>query len=140
MKKNNYIKYKNGEVQNVTGYSVSDSVITIYFQKESFPMVSNDGFELYSGDGMMIVDGSEFIYRYDVLNAENPTQPYTVSYTNNPELRQTVPYMTQEEMDIDAENIPVDPLSNEELTEMVGGLLYESSLSQIGLSNAEGVI
>jgi len=89
---------------------------------------------------MMIVDGSEFIYRYDVLNAENPTQPYTVSYTNNPELRQTVPYMTQEEMDIDAENIPVDPLSNEELTEMVGGLLYESSLSQIGLSNAEGVI
>lgn len=140
MKKYNYVKYKNGKVQHITGYSISNVVITLYLHKDSLPLVSNEGFELYSGDGALIADGSDFIYRYDVLNAENPTQPYTVSYTNDPELKQTIPYMTQEEMDIDAEYIPVDPLSNEELTEMVGGLLYENSLLKIGLSNAGEVI
>lgn len=135
-----YIKYQDGSIQGITGYSSSDNIITICYDKKETPRIANDGFNICDQNGVVIVDGSDFIYRYDVLNAEKPTQPYTVSYTNDQDLKQANPYMTQKQMDADKESIPVEPLTNEELTKTVGELIYETSLMQIGLSGTEEVI
>lgn len=143
MKQMNYVKYKDGKTQKLLGYSVSSDIVSLRYTKDEIPYINEtEGFCLYDQNNNLIANCQDFIYRYDVLNAENTTQPYTVAYTNNPELKQTVPYPTQEQMDADAESIPVEPLTNEELTEMVGGLLYETSLMQmqIGLFSTEEVI
>lgn len=82
------------------------------------------GFILYEDDETTVVrDCSDFVYRWDIYN-ENANQ---ITFTNSETDRQSKPDKTEKLKEI------VDPLSNEELTESVADIIYEISMTQLGL-------
>lgn len=130
----NKIIYNDGAQGTISGYSLSGNIIKItYDTTSSKPAANSSGFKIYNEQNGEIIDGSTYIYRWDVLNAENPTQPWTIAYTDSPDLKQNVPYPTQEEMERETENISDDPLTNEELTEAIADLICEVSLMQLNI-------
>ncbi|MDE6602242.1 MAG: hypothetical protein K2K90_08785 [Lachnospiraceae bacterium] len=130
----NKIIYNDGEQGNINGYSLSENIIKITYDTSACkPVTNNSGFKIYDRENREIIDASAYIYRWDILNAENTTQPWTVAYTNCPDFKQKFPYPTQEEMDQASETIPDDPLTNEELTEAVADLMCEISLMQLNI-------
>lgn len=134
MKRKPYIKYKNGEIRFLEGYSISHNIITLHYdQNGSIPITSDKGFQIYDANDNLIIDGTDYIYRWDTLNEKNPTQPFTVAYATHSNFKQKYPYMTQDEAEQEAKNIPVEPLTNEELTSTIAELLYETSLMQLGM-------
>lgn len=132
MKKRAYIKYKNAdEIICLNGYSVSENMIKVIFT-EPYPF-KNCGFDLYDTNGSLVKDCSDFIYRWDILNADNTTQPNTIVFTDNMDLQQTMPFWAKEEIDKEVANTPDEPLTNEELTEAIADLICEVSLMQLNI-------
>lgn len=110
------------ELLQLSGWFIRNDLVTL---------ISNDisenlnGFILYEDDGETVVkDCSDFVYRWDIYGQKENQ----ISFTNDETFR-------QKRTDVD-DSIPqeiVDPLSNEELTEVVADLMYEVSAAQLGL-------
>lgn len=116
-----YLKYKDKEeIIRLTGYSISYNVILL-----KHPNVEENlsGFLIYSQDGTLVKDCSDFIYRWDVLEDNNNK----IYYTNSPDNVQTMKFNTDDQEE------EVEPLNNRELTEAVADIIYELSVTQLGL-------
>lgn len=84
-----------------------------------------EGFVLYDDDESTIVKNcSDFIYRWDVYE-QRQNQIY---YTNNEGYRQREPH-PNDPKPVEA----VSPLTNEELTQCVADLMFETSLMKLGM-------
>lgn len=107
----------------INGHIISGNLIAL-----SYPNVEADtsGFIIYQGDET-IMDCSDFKYRWDVLE-DNPNKIY---YTN------TEGYVQEKAFNHENMIEDVDPLNNEELTECVADLMYEMSLTQLGMTGGE---
>lgn len=116
-----YIRYNNEDVSIRLGaFSVSSSIISLMY-----PNVRENlnGFVIYDEEGGVVADGSDFKYRWDVLEGD----PDRIYYTNSPDNVQT------KKLDMEDQIEEVDPLTNEELTEAVADLMYEVSVAKLGL-------
>lgn len=105
----------------IYGYFVSERLVSLHYKE---PKENLSGFYIVDKDGNMIFDASDFIYRFDVVD----TKADEICYTNDPNYRQTEPWPNLDSIPEQAE-----PLSNEELTEAVADLMYEVSVTQLGL-------
>lgn len=120
------IKYEDGTIDTLNGYSIGGSLISISGEniKENL-----SGFKIVdkidNGKEIIIADGTGYKYRWDVINHQGTW----IYYTNDEENKQTVPF-PEEEFDETSFEMP---LSNEELTDIVGDLMFEVSLMEIGL-------
>lgn len=119
------ITYKDGETTSIYGYSISDCLVSISYHS---PVENNSGFILSDNNGTPLFDGSDYIYRWDVLNNNRPNE---IWYTNNPMYKQSEPFLSQEELS--GIPIPADPLNNEELTEAIADLICEVSMMQLNI-------
>ncbi len=82
------------------------------------------GFVLYGDDETTVVrDCSDHVYRWDIYTEKKGQ----ITFTNSETDRQMKPTKMEVQKEI------VDPLSNEELTEIVADLMYEVSAAQLGL-------
>ncbi|MDE6601561.1 MAG: hypothetical protein K2K90_05255 [Lachnospiraceae bacterium] len=82
------------------------------------------GFILYDDDERTVLqDYSDYVYRWDIYTEKKDQ----ITFTNSETDRQGKPALTEMPKEI------VDPLSNEELTEIVADLMYEVSAAQLGL-------
>lgn len=113
--------FANGEVISLNGYSISEDMVSLHYER---PCENQSGFVIYSEAGEIVMDCSDFRYRWDVIDQKEDR----IYYTNDPDHRQTEPWP-------EMNNVPeqAEPLSNEELTEAVADLMYEVSMAQIGL-------
>lgn len=121
MKKHKKVQYADGTIYDISGYSVSENLISLHYPEaaENF-----GGFSIINESGDIIKDCYDFVYRWDMVDR----QEGVIWYTNDPEYRQTAPWP-------DLSGVPdqEEPLSNEELTEAVADLMYEVSALQLGL-------
>lgn len=108
------------EAIEICGFSISEKLVSIRYDN---PMENISGFSIYDGENK-VFDGSDFTYRWDVVDQK----PNEIFYTNDPDYRQTEPFQDLSEVQEQEE-----PLSNEELTEAVADLMYEVSMMQLGL-------
>lgn len=132
MKNKICIKYKDSdEYFSLDGYSISMDIVKV-LMSDNIPF-KHCGFILYGTNGEILKDCSDFIYRWDILNEENPIRPNVMVFTNNSDLKQEIPFLTQEEIEEAAEDAPTDPLTNEELTEAIADLICEVSLMQLNI-------
>lgn len=104
----------------IRGYSIQEDRVSLHYDN---PKENLNGFYIYEGDNL-VFDGSDYIYRWDVVDQK----PNTIYYTNNPGYCQTEPFQ-----DLGDVPEPAEPLTNEELTEAVADLMYEVSMMQLGL-------
>ena len=120
MSTNTKVVFANGQILDVQGYSVGTNLISIHYDS---PVENLSGFCIYEGKDL-VFDGSEHKYRWDVVDQRSDR----IYYTNDPDYRQTKPFP-----DLGDVQEPAEPLTNEELTEAVADLMYEMSLSQLGI-------
>ena len=123
MEKKKYkVQYNNSEeLIELDGYGIQGNVVSLFY-----PNIQENlsGFAIYDPEGNVLKVCSEFKYRYDVLE-DNPNAIY---YTNLEEMVQTEKWNIS-----DSDQVEAEPLTNEELTECVADLLYETSLMQLGM-------
>lgn len=114
------VVFTNSEVVEIYGYSITENLVSLRYSK---PVENTSGFSVYMGDGL-VFDGSNFTYRWDVVDQKENE----IYYTNDPDYRQMEPWP-------DMSNVPeqAEPLTNEELTEAVADLMYEVSAAKLGL-------
>lgn len=119
------IRYKNKKRKiEIDGYSLRENVIGITYpgaEKEE----NLSGLELYAPNGELLLDCSDFKYRWNVLE----DIPNKIYYTDKKENVQTQKIPVNHEEYVEE----VEPLTNEELTEAVADLMYEVSMAQLGL-------
>lgn len=108
------------EAVEIRGYSITEKLVSIHYDN---PVENLSGFCIYEGENL-VFDGSAFTYRWDVVDQRQNE----IFYTNDPDYRQTEPFPDLSELPDQAE-----PLSNEELTEVVADLMYEVSMMKLGL-------
>lgn len=118
---NTKIVFLDGQEFNTDGYSIGINRVSLHIEN---PEENLSGFIIYDGDGNILHDCSDFIYRWDVVDQKENA----IYYTNDPDYRQTEPWPDLSNISEQAE-----PLSNEELTEAVADLMYEVSMVQLGL-------
>lgn len=125
MKQKYTIRYKNRKDKiEIDGYSWRENIIGITYpgaEKEE----NLSGLELYAPNGELLLDCSDFKYRWNVLE----DIPNKIYYTDKKENVQTQKFPVNNE-DCEEE---AEPLTNEELTEAVADLMYEVSIVQLGL-------
>lgn len=115
------LKFNNSnKLITINGYSTLKNVIALYYVD---PVENLSGFQICENNSV-IVDAPEFKYRWDVLDHKSNA----IYYTNDSNYKQTEPWPDMSDVPE-----PVEPLSNEELTECIAELMYESSLRQLGL-------
>ncbi len=112
--------FADGEETEIFGYSVSENLVSVRCDN---PRENLSGFSIYEGE-RLIFNASSFIYRWDVVDQKENA----IYYTNDPDYRQTEPWA--ELCDIPEQ---AEPLTNEELTEVVADLMYEVSMARLGL-------
>ena len=108
------------EAIEIRGYSITEKLVSIHYDN---PVENLSGFCIYEREDL-VFDGSDFTYRWDILDQK----PNEIYYTNDPDYRQTKLFP-----DLGDVQEPAEPLTNEELTEAVADLMYEMSLSQLGI-------
>lgn len=84
------IQYNDSEEQiAIRGYGIDykNDIISIDYNS---PTPNLSGFKLYNPDGSLMMDCSDYTYRWDVL--EDPAVRNCIYYTNNPENVQTEPF------------------------------------------------
>lgn len=115
-----YVLYNDGEKKTLNSYMLNPDLISL-----SYPNIEENlsGFSIYDGNDNLIMDCSDFIYRWDVLEDSNNK----IYYTNSPDNVQTRKFNTDDQEE------EVEPLNNGELTEAVADLIYELSVTQLGL-------
>lgn len=118
--KEKYVLYNNGEKKSLKSYGISSDIIILSYQDVNENL---SGFSIYDGNDNLIMDCSDFIYRWDVLEDNNNK----IYYTNSPDNVQTMKFNTDDQEE------EVEPLNNRELTEAVADLIYELSVTQLGL-------
>lgn len=118
--KEKYVLYNNGEKESLKSYGISSDIIILSYQDVNENL---SGFSIYDGNDNLIMDCSDFIYRWDVLEDSNNK----IYYTNSPDNVQTMKFNTDDQEE------EVEPLNNRELTEAVADLIYELSVTQLGL-------
>lgn len=122
MKKRYKIKYSDSsQMIELNGYGIQDHIVALFYPDIA---VNLNGFVLYDPEGNVLKDCSAYRYRYDVLE-DNPNAIY---YTDLEEVVQTEKWNHSDNTQIEEE-----PLTNEELTECVADLLYETSLMKLGM-------
>lgn len=105
----------------IYGYSITKNLVSLHYDN---PIENLSGFSIYEGENL-VFDASDFVYRWDVVDQK----PNEIYYTNDPDYKQTEPFP-------DLSNVVLEqaePLSNEELTEVVADMMYEVSLNKLGL-------
>lgn len=115
------IKFQNEEMyRDLRGYMVSTDIVGL-----SYPDAKENlsGFVIYDSDGQVAADCSDYIFRWDVLEA-NPDRIY---YTNSADNVQTKKFDTENQIE------EADPLTNEELTEAIADLMCEVSMMQLNI-------
>ncbi len=103
------------------GYAIGTNIVTVVADgiKEDL-----SGFILYEDDEVTeVLDCNDYVYRWDIYTEKKDQ----ITFTNSETDRQGKPALTEMPKEI------VDPLSNEELTEIVADLMYEVSAAQLGL-------
>lgn len=108
------------EAVEIRGYSIIEKLVSIRYNN---PEENLSGFSIYEGEEL-VFDGSDFTYRWDVVDQK----PNEIYYTNDPDYRQTEPWL-----DLSNVQEQVEQLSNEELTEAVADLMYEVSMMQLDI-------
>lgn len=121
MKRYMKVVYKDGVSCDIHGYTISKKLVSLHYQN---PIENVSGFIICNEAGDVIKDCSDFKYRWDVIDQKENV----IYYTNDPDYRQTEPWH-------ELKTIPEqeEPLTNEELTEVVADLMYEVSAAQLGL-------
>lgn len=109
------------EVMELNGVGIQDHFVSLHGQDIA---VNLSGFVLYAPDGTVFRDCSGFRYRYDILE-DNPDAVY---YTDREDMIQTEKWNVSGGGQVEEE-----PLTNEELTECVAELMYETSLMRLGI-------
>lgn len=125
--KNRYkVKYNgNNELIVLNGYGIQEHIITLYYSDVTENL---DGFILYDSEGNVFKDCSDYKYRYDILEND----PKSILYTDLEGFVQT------EKLNNNYSNIVnEEPLTNQELTECLADLMYEMSLTQLGITGGE---
>ncbi len=125
------IKFKDSSKgYEITSYRILNQSLTIV-KGNDLPQGNHSGFQILQ-DGNIVADCSDYTVKYNVLTEMENVLMYSRSEDNietkdNPARRYCG---TPQPEDI---NEDIDPLTNEELTECVADLMYESSLRQLGL-------
>ncbi len=123
-----HVKFNDSEERyNISKYRVTKDFVMI--EGKGLPD-NTSGFGIYQGRNL-ISDFSDYTKKYNVL-----TQAEGVLFLTNGEEVETEENCVEKYIRIPAaEDIheDVDPLTNEELTECVADLMYEMSMSQLGL-------
>lgn len=104
------------------GYATGKDIVTIVADgiKENL-----SGFIIYGDDeATEMLECSDYVYRWDIYEQRENQ----IIFTNSETYRQRKPSPS-----VEPPAEIVDPLTNEELTEAVANLMYEMSLSQLGL-------
>lgn len=119
-----------GKAYKITSYRITNQNLAIV-KGDNLPQGNNSGFQLLQ-DGRIIVDCSDYTVKYNVLTEIENVLMYSksedyIETEDNPAHRYC---NTPKPEDF---NEDVDPLTNEELTECVADLMYESSLRQLGI-------
>ncbi|MCM1112863.1 MAG: hypothetical protein NC399_06370 [Muribaculum sp.] len=122
MKEKYKAKYNNSDgLIELNGVGIQDHIVSLYGPDIA---VNLSGFVLYAPDGTVFRDCSGFRYRYDILE-DNPD---AVHYTDQADMVQTEKWNVSS-----IDQVEEEPLTNEELTECVAELMYETSLMRLGI-------
>lgn len=109
------------ECMSLHGWVIEDGIVTLVADGINENL---SGFILYDDDEKTVVrDCSDYVYRWDIYT-EKADQ---ITLTNSETYRQRKQDGAEVQKEI------VDPLSNEELTEIVADIMYEVSAAQLGL-------
>ena len=119
------------ELYEVTSYRIINQNLVV-LKGENLPQGKTCGFKLLRDDGSVDTDCSGYTVKFNVLTELENILMYSINESivetkDNPAYRYC---STPNPEDIHED---VDPLTNEELTECVAELMYESSLRQLGL-------
>lgn len=119
------------ETYEIASYRIINQNLVV-LKGENLPQGKTCGFKLLRDDGSVDTDCSDYTVKFNVLTEIENVLMYSRSESNietedNPAGRYC---HTPNPEDIHED---VDPLTNEELTECVADLMYESSLRQLGL-------
>ena len=125
MKKTLSVIYMDGKSHSIHGFGTQENLISL---ANDTITENHSGFKSKDPDGNMVFDGSDYIYRWDILNNNRPNE---IWYTNRPDYRQTQQFPSNKELD--AVPIPAAPLTNEELTEAIADLMCEVSMMQLNI-------
>lgn len=116
------VKFNNSDAfVQLTSYGIRQHLVQLFAPNLVWDL---GGFMIYEDDEKTVVfDGTDYIYQWNVITEwENG-----VALTDSKTWRETPP---------DPNDVPievVDPLSIDELTDLVGELMFELSLIQLGL-------
>lgn len=118
------------ETYKISSYRIRNQNLII-LKGENLPQGKTCGFKLIRDDGSVDTDYSDYTVKYNVFTEIENVLMFSNSEDNietedNPAGRYC---HTPDPEDIRED---VDPLTNEELTECVADLMYESSLRQLG--------
>lgn len=117
------VKFNDSEdFLSLDGYSITNNIIALIADGIEENL---NGFILYENDKKTVVRNcSNFVYRWDIYKqTENQ-----ITYTN-------LENFTQDELPKDDDPFKeiIFPLTNEELTDCIADLMYETSLMKIGM-------
>lgn len=119
------------EMYEITSYRIINQNLAV-LKGENLPQGKSCGFKLLRDDGSVSIDCSDYTVKFNVLTEIENVLMFSNSKDNietedNPAGRYCHTPKPEEIKE------DVDPLTNEELTECVADLMYESSLRQLGL-------
>lgn len=125
-----YIKFNNSEdTYEITAYRKTRNFIMI--KGKGLPDGNTSGFKIFNG-AALTGDFPEYTKKYNVLTQTQEAAFFTSENgdieTEDNRVDKYLYEPAQEDIHED-----VDPLTNEELTECVADLMYEVSMSQLGL-------